>query len=88
MQILFVLLRRLKKGWEPRDGHLGVAEGRDIEVGGEGDSAFDLGQAAAHVLLEALQVQRQHLRRPDHTHNYYYKRSVNSEKLPDMLHAP
>lgn len=44
--------------------HLGVAEGGDVQVSGEGNAASDLAQAAPHVLLEALQVQRQHLWRP------------------------
>ena len=45
---------------------LGIAVGGHVKRLGKGDGAVDLAQAAAEVLLEALQVQRQHLWGPAH----------------------
>ena len=46
--------------------HLGIAVRGQVELLWEGDRAVNLAQAAAEVLLEALQVQRQHLWGPAH----------------------
>ena len=50
------------------EDHLGIAVWGQVELLWEGDWAIDLAQAAAEVLLEALQVQRQHLWGPAHAH--------------------
>lgn len=48
--------------------HLGIAVRGQVKLLWKGNWAVDSAQAAAEVLLEALQVQRQHLRGPAHAH--------------------
>ena len=48
--------------------YLGVTEGGEVQVEGEGDSPINLAEAAAHVLLEALHMHCQQGRTPAH-HN-------------------
>ena len=49
---------------------LGVAVLGKVKLAREGDAALDLAQAPARVLLEALQVAGEHLRRPAQAHTF------------------
>ncbi len=56
--------------------YLGVKEGGEVQVEGEGDSPINLAEAAAHVLLEALHMHCQQGRAPAH-HNGFVKTTTH-----------
>ena len=49
--------------------YLGVTEGGEVQVEGEGDCAVNLTKAAAHVLLEALHMNSQQMGAPAYMHS-------------------
>lgn len=44
--------------------YLGIAEGGEVEVDGEGNCAINLAEAATHVLLKPLHMYSQQRRAP------------------------